>query len=166
MSPLINIHITYKNSKKHTLNSKFLKNSQKYQHRPCTKQHGSWSIDPTAAVPCSNGTSSVTRVSTIVEILKIWSKIFSNKNAITCILSHEFSFFCTILAFFTFFPTFLLKKSIISKNALVTQGTSSQRPHRRSKLSLAAILPLPLYCTTAVKVAGLSFLWPGSLCTI
>ena len=60
--------------------------------------------------------NSVTRLSTIVEILKFWSKIFSNKNQKNCILLHKFSlFFHNFVVFLNFFPTFSPKKYTISK---------------------------------------------------
>ena len=46
----------------------------------------------------------VTRLSTIVEILKI----LINKNSINCILLHRFSLFYLILIISTIFSTFLL----------------------------------------------------------
>ena len=58
----------------------------------------------------AQATGNVTRLSTIVEISKIWSKIFSNKNPINCILLHKFSLFYLILIISTIFSTFLLKK--------------------------------------------------------
>ena len=51
----------------------------------------------------------MTRVSTIVEILKIVSKIFSNKK------TNKFHFFYTIFVFSKIVPKFLLKTSTISK---------------------------------------------------
>ena len=64
----------------------------------------------------------VTRVSTIVEILKIWSTIFSNKNSVNCILLHK-SIFIQFWPFIKNFSTFsFLKKIKLSKNALVTLG--------------------------------------------
>ena len=62
----------------------------------------------------------MTRVSTIVEILKIWATIFSNKNSINFTLLHIFSLFCTILALFHNFFHIFTKKFKLSKNALVT----------------------------------------------
>ena len=67
--------------------------------------------------------STVTRVSTIVEFLKNWSTIFSNKNSINCILLHKFSLFYTILAIFHNFFHIFTKKFKLSKNALVTLTT-------------------------------------------
>ena len=70
----------------------------------------------------------VTRLFKIVEILKTWSKFFSNnKNAINWISLHKFSLFYLILIISTIFFTFLLKKYTISKNTLVTLGVN--RPH-------------------------------------
>ena len=45
------------------------------------------------------------QVSTIVKILKIWSKISSNKNPINCILLQFFSLFYVILTISTIFST-------------------------------------------------------------
>ena len=44
-------------------------------------------VHPPAA-PATPAGKNVTRLSTIVEILKIWNKIFNNKNSINCILLH------------------------------------------------------------------------------
>ena len=69
------------------------------------------------------GISSVTKIFTIVEILKIYSKIFSNKNTRNCVLLYKFSlkkiFF---YLFHKFSPHFHKNNSTISKNALVTLG--------------------------------------------
>ena len=64
----------------------------------------------------------MTRLSTIVEILKILITNFINKNPINCILLHKFSRFSLILIISTIFSTFLLEKLTISKNTLVTLG--------------------------------------------
>ena len=75
------------------------------------------------------GTNTVTRISTIVEILIIWFTIFSNKNSVNCILLHKFwpflHNFCLFSQFFS--PQFFAKKFKLSKNALVTLGTNSQQ---------------------------------------
>ena len=65
--------------------------------------------------PSSFSQHSVTRISTIV---KIWSKIFCNKD---CILLYEFSLFNKYLALFMYFsPKFSQKISTIFKKDLVT----------------------------------------------
>ena len=57
--------------------------------------------------------SSVTRVSTIVEIFEI--QIFSNENPVNCISLYKFSFFIQFWAFFTIFSHIFAKKSTIPK---------------------------------------------------
>ena len=57
-----------------------------------------------------SSSNSVTRISTIVEILKILFKIFSNKNPKNYILLHEFSLFLTqFWSFSHFFLHFHIK---------------------------------------------------------
>ena len=43
-----------------------------------------------------------------------------------CFLLHEFSLFSPIIAFYAIFPHIFIKKSTISKNALVTLGVACQ----------------------------------------
>ena len=84
--------------------------------------------------PSEERANSVTKVSTILEILKIWSMIFRNKNTENCILKHKFSILKFIWPFSTIFSSFLLKNSTISNNALVTlrakSSTTTQEPKR------------------------------------
>ena len=93
------------------------------------------------------GVCAVTRVSTIVEILKIWSTIFSNKNSVNCILLHKFSLFSAILALFHNFFHIFTKKFKLSKNALVTLGVCAllcvYRTFRGVELNLPQIFFLP-----------------------
>ena len=61
--------------------------------------------------PSSFSQHSVTRISTIVKILKIWSKIFCNKDTINCILLYEFSLFNKYLALFMYFSPQIFTKN-------------------------------------------------------
>ena len=63
----------------------------------------------------TDGEDNVTRFSTIVEILKICSTIFSNKNTVNCVLLHKFSLFYTILALFHSFFHIFTKNSNFQK---------------------------------------------------
>ena len=56
------------------------------------------------------GKHSVTKVSKIVEILKIKPMTINNKNAVNCILQHNFSLFKTNLALFHNFFLIFTKK--------------------------------------------------------
>ena len=61
----------------------------------------------------------VTRVSTIVEILKIWSSIFSNKNPVNSALLLKFSLFLHNFGLFHIFFHIFTEKFKLSKNDLV-----------------------------------------------
>ena len=68
------------------LSKENLKRQKFYQNSP-------WNV-PNNWSPFDIATVSVTKVSTIVEILKIWFIKFCNKNPVICIFSlHEFSLF-------------------------------------------------------------------------
>ena len=56
---------------------------------------------------------------------QLW-KFNSKYLVINCVLLHEFSLFYPILAFSAIFPTFSLKNSTISKNALVTLAVTQK----------------------------------------
>ena len=91
------------------LSKENLKRQKFYQNSP-------WNV-PNNWSPFDIATVSVTRVSTIVEILKIWFTKFCNKN---CILLHKFLLFYPILALFQKIPNIFTKKFKNFKNALVT----------------------------------------------
>ena len=70
-------------------------------------------VDGTAILGAMNGfgAGNVTRLSTIVEILKILFQNFIDKNPINCISLHKFSlFYLNFYHFHNFFFAFLLQK--------------------------------------------------------